>query len=112
MDCKDQNVSTLELLTKMLRELKPLAGLPIVIVTGHTENAIQCNSGKNLNIDDLFRASIGVDSCGKPALRVKIINTCEVKANCAVPTGFDPMRDMFAYDSTAKTIALVLNQSS
>lgn len=112
MNCKDQNVSTLELLTKMLRVAKPLVGLPIVFVTGHTENAIQCNDGKNLSVDDLFRASIGVDNCGKPALRVKVINTCDVKANCAVPTGFDPMRDMFAYDSTTKTIALVLNISS
>lgn len=113
MDCTEQHIPTIDLLINMLRVSTPLIGLPIVVVTGHTENALQCAGDKrHLTFDDLLRASIGVDSCGKPALRVKFIDSCDAQINCAVPTGFDQLRNMFAYDSTTKTYAVVLNQSS
>lgn len=110
MNCSDNHLPLKSHMDAMLRTSGSLAGLPIVEVDGHTENALSC--GKNhLTLDDLFRASIGVDSCGKPALRVKFIASCDVKKTCTNNSVDDLLRSMFAYDSTTKTIALVLNQS-
>jgi len=110
MDCQDNHLPLKSHLDAMLRTSGDLAGLPIVEVEGHTENALSC--GKNhLTLEDLFRASIGTDSCGKPALRVKFIASCDVKKTCTNNSVDDLLRSMFAYDSTTKTIALVLNQS-
>lgn len=98
-------------LTSMARKSGTLIGLPIVAVTGHNDQALQCDDGLARNFESLMAASIGVDSCGKPALRVKFIDTCDVQVGCEI--GADNLLDqMFAYDSTAKTFALVLNQST
>lgn len=111
MDCKTNYLPTKQHLAAMLRTAGTLAGLPIVAVSGHTENAITCQK-QHLSFDDLLRASIGTDNCGKPAIRVKFIDSCDLKTTCKNNSDEDPLRNMFAYDSTTKTIALVINQSS
>ncbi len=111
MDCPDNHLPLKQHLDAMLRVAGELNGLPIVEVEGHTENALNCKNN-HLTLDDLFRASVGADSCGKPAMRVKFINSCDVKKTCATSSVDDLLRSMFAYDSSAKTFALVINQSS
>lgn len=110
MNCSDNHLSLKQHLDAMLRVSAPLAGLPIVEVSGHEENALKCDLN-HLTLDDLFRASIGVDSCGRPAIRVKYIASCDLKKTCTNNSVDDLLRSMFAYDSTTKTIALVLNVS-
>lgn len=111
MDSNTNHLSLKTQLESMLRASGPLAGLPIVAVTGHTENAIRCDNNE-WSFEEFVKASIGVDNCGKPALRVKFIDSCDVKVDCANHDDANPLRDMFAYDSTTDTYALVLNQSS
>ena len=113
LDCNKQNITTMDLIESMLRVASPLTGLAIVVVSGHNESALQCSKDtKHFTFEDFLRASIGVDNCGKQALRIKFIDSCDSKKTCKVRTGYNPLRDMFAYDSTTKTYALVLNQSS
>ena len=94
----------------MLRVSGVLVGFPIKEVTGHTENAINCNNN-HLKFEDLLKLSIGVDACNKPALRVKIITSCTTLKTCANNSDAHPLNKLFAYDATAKTYALVLNRS-
>lgn len=109
--CKDNHVPLVKYLEAMLRVSGALTGLPIVAVTGHTQAAINCNNS-HLQFEDFLRLSIGVDSCGKSALRVKFINSCNTLENCSNSADANPLRKMFAYDATSKTYALVINQSS
>lgn len=110
MDCTTNHLPLKFQLESMLRAANPLAGLPIVAVTGHTKSALNCNN-QHLTFEDFLKLSIGVDSCGKPAIRVKFINSCKTVITCANNSAEDPLRKMFAYDSTSKTVALVINQS-
>lgn len=110
MDCNDSHLPLKQHLDAMLRVDGELNGLPMVEVEGHTENALSCDKN-HLTLEDLFRASIGVDTCGKPAIRVKKISSCEVKKTCAISNVDDLLRSMFAYDATEKTFALVVNES-
>lgn len=110
MNCNDNHIALGKYLEAMLRVSGPLKGLPIVEVSGHTDNAINCNNN-HLGFDDFVKLSIGSDSCGKPAIRVKYIDSCDTVITCATNNDKHIMNSMFAYDSTAKTFALVLNKS-
>jgi hypothetical protein len=111
MDCNNNHLDLAKHLNAMLRVSGALVGLPIVEVSGHTEKAVNCELA-HLTFEDLVKKSIGVDSCGKPAIRVKFIDSCTYKTQCANNGVQDNLREMFAYDSTAKTVALVLNKST
>lgn len=111
INCKDNHVNLKKYLEAMLRVAGPLTGMPIVFVTGHTSPAINCTNN-HLNFDDFVRLSIGVDSCSKPALRVKVINSCNVLRNCINKSDNNALKKMFAYDNITKTYALVLNITS
>lgn len=111
MDCNTNHIPTGKQLEAMLRTSGNLVGLPIVAVTGHTDNALNCNNN-HLTDEELLRLCIGVDSCGKPAIRVKFINSCTTLKDCNNKSEANPFRRAFAYDSTTKTYALVINQSS
>ncbi len=110
MDCTTNHLPLKFQLESMLRGARLLAGLPVVEVTGHTENALNCNN-QHLTFEDFLKQSIGVDSCGKPAIRIKFIESCDTVVNCANNSNEDPLKNIFAYDTTAKTYALVLNKS-
>jgi hypothetical protein len=107
MDCINNYIATDDRLNGMLRASGNLVGLPITEVSGHT-SAVPC-SHNHLTFEQLMLASIGVDGCGKPALRVKNIDSCTLALTCAQPKG---LIDMFAYDATLKTFALVLNKTA
>lgn len=109
MVCKDSNLPTDQLLKNSLRFNGTLTGLAITEVTGYTE-VIPC-SLKHLSFDDLLRASFGIDACGKIALRVKNIATCDTLITCKNSSNENQLSEMFAYDSATRTIALVLNKS-
>ncbi len=113
MDCPTSHITLKKQFDAMFRKVGVLIGLPIVAVGEgtHTENALRCDNN-HLTLEDLFKSSIGVDSCGKPALRVKFIDTCDTLAACKTSHDEDQLRKMFAYDSDAKTYALVINQST
>lgn len=111
MDCSTNFLTLKQHLEAMLRVSGPLAGLPIVAVSGHEESALNCNN-QEATFESLLKDSIGVDSCGKPAIRVKFIDSCDLKISCSNHDETNPLRDMFAYDATLKTVALVINQSS
>lgn len=104
MDCINNYIATDDRLNGMLRSSGELVGLPIKVVTTHASR-VPC-SHNHLTFEQLMLASIGTDGCGKPALRVKYINSCTLAKTCAQPKG---LIDMFAYDTTLKTFALVLN---
>lgn len=110
MDCNDNYLGLNAHMQAMARVSGALIGMPIVAVAGHTSQALQCDDGLPRTFEKLLAASIGVDSCGKPAFRVKFINSCNTKADCNINMNF--LDQMFAYDATAKTFALVINQSS
>lgn len=111
MDCTNSYIELEKHLAAMLRKSGSLIGLPLVEVSGHESQAINCNNS-HLTIVDFLRLSIGVDGCGKPALRVKFIDTCDTLVNCANNVNANPLAQMFAYDATEKTYALVLNIAS
>ncbi len=104
MDCINNYIATDDRLNGMLRSSGELVGLPITEVTGHT-SMVPC-SHNHLTFEQLMLASIGTDGCGKPALRVKYIDSCTLALTCAQPKG---LIDMFAWDETLKTFAVVLN---
>lgn len=110
MNCNDNHLPLDKHLNAMMRVDGVLKGLPIVEVSGHTENALSCGLN-HLTLEDLFKKSIGVDGCGKPAIRVKYIDSCDYAKNCGNNGVQNELRAMFAYDSTQKTFALVLNKS-
>jgi hypothetical protein len=112
MDCVTNNYPLIHHLTSMARKSGKLVGLAIVAVTGHNDQAMNCDHGKPRTFEALLAASIGVDSCGKPAIRVKFIDSCDSKIDCKVPNDAGIFDQLFAYDSTSKTYALVINQSS
>jgi hypothetical protein len=109
MNCKESSLSTDQLLKNSLRFNGALTGLAITAVTGYTD-PIPC-SLKHLSFDELLRASFGTDSCGKPALRVKFIATCDTLINCQNRSNENQLGEVFAYNSSTRTIAIVLNQS-
>lgn len=110
MTCTDAHIDLMKHINSMLRVDGVLIGLPIVAVEGHTENALNCDNN-HLTYEQLMKLSIGVDSCGKPALRVKFIASCDLNKSCSNNDVQDNLRQTFAYDSTLKTYALVINQS-
>lgn len=112
MECKTSHIKLDKHLAAMLRKSELLIGLPIVEVTGHTQNAIDCRKTAHLKLEDFIKMSIGTDSCGQPAIRVKFIDTCDRLIDCTQKNDANPFRRMFAYDPTAKTYALVINKSS
>lgn len=109
MDCNINHIPLEEHLKAMLRKSGGLAGLPIVEVSGHISK-IPCDKN-HLKFEDLLAASIGVDGCGKPALRVKIINSCTPYLDCKNNSESNWMQLPFAYDYNDKTFALVLNRT-
>lgn len=112
MDCNTNHLSLKQHLDNMLRKSGNLNGLPIVEVSGHTSNALSCGLETNhLTFEQLLLKSIGTDACGKPAIRVKYIASCDYRKNCQTNDVNDNFNSMFAYDATTKTFALVLNKS-
>jgi len=110
MNCNDSHIDLKFFLANMLRlSTGGLKGLPYIIVTGHDEPAINCNNS-HLTYEDLLKLSIGVDGCDKPAIRVKVIESCDPVLSCAHNTS--PLNDVFAWDPTTKTYALVMNFST
>lgn len=112
MNCNDNHIDVKKHINSMLRVSGVLVGLPIVAVTGHEDNAINCEKTQHLNFEQLLALSIGTDTCGKPALRVKYIESCTYKKVCANNDWDENFRSLFAYDSTLKTYALVLSTSN
>lgn len=106
MDCVNNHISTDDRLKGMLRASGNLVGMPITIVTTHTSR-VPC-SHNHLTFEQLLLASIGTDGCGKPAFRVKYIDSCILALTCSQGKG---IIDMFAYDESLKTFALVLNKT-
>lgn len=113
MDCATNHIPLTKQLEAMARTSGVFVGLPIVEVEvdTHEENAMRCDNN-HLTLEDLLKACIGTDVCGKPALRVKFIDSCDTLVTCGKNHDADVFRKMFCYDSTAKTYALVINQSS
>jgi len=111
MDCSNNNYPLIHHLTAMARKSGSLIGMPIVAVSGHNDQAAQCDDGLPRTFEKLLTASIGVDSCGKPSLRVKFIDSCETQISCKIESD-NILDQIFAYDATNKTFALVLNQST
>jgi hypothetical protein len=111
MNCENNHLSLNTHLRAMARISEKLVGLPIVAVTGHEDQALNCGT-THLGFDDMLSAAIGVDSCGKPAIRVKFINSCENYISCNNSSDDNVWRQFFAYDASTKTFAIVLNQSS
>lgn len=112
VNCNTNHLPIGEILKSILRKdaTTKLVGMPIVEVSGHDEPAITCKNN-HLKFEDFLSLSVGVDACGKPALRVKNIATCDVDMNCANNSDPNPLNKIFAYDSTTKTYAIVLNKS-
>lgn len=110
MDCANSYLELKKHLNAMLRKSGALVGLPIVEVSGHASAAINCENS-HLTFEDFMRLCIGVDACGKPALRVKFIASCTTLVTCANNDDANPLGKMFAFDATAKTYALVINKS-
>lgn len=111
MDCVTSHLPIKNHLDAMLRKSGTLIGLPIVEVEGHATPARACDTN-HYTFEQLVRLSIGVDGCGKPALRVKVIDSCDTLLNCANGGDANPLSRMFAYDATEKTYAMVLNRST
>lgn len=113
MDCKTNHIPLNDHLRSMLRKSGRLKGLPIVEVTGHTEHAMSCGAeNSHWKFEDFMAASIGVDTCGKPAIRVKFIHSCTNEIECANNTNTNVFAEMFAYDKSAKTYCMVINKST
>ena len=108
MDCTNNYIATPDRLNDMLRSSGELVGLPVTIVTTHA-SVVPCELN-HLTFEQLLLACIGTDGCGKPAFRIKYINSCTLAYNvCSKPKS---LIDMFAYDATLKTFALVLNKTA
>lgn len=113
VNCVTNHLPIMQVIKSILRKdaATKLVGLPIVEVSGHTEPAVTCKNS-HLKFEDFLSLSIGVDAgCSKPALRVKYIDSCDANTDCANNADPNPLNNIFAYDSTAKTYALVLNKS-
>lgn len=113
MNCDTNSIPLKRHIEGMLRASGSLTGLPIVEVEEgtHLEPGLSCNNSF-MTFEDMLRGSIGVDTtCGRLAIRVKFIDSCEVKLGCANAQDETLLNQIFAYDSTSKTFALVLNQS-
>lgn len=110
MECKTNHIPLIKQLEAMLRKSGVLMGLPIVAVEGHADQALRCDNN-HLTFEDLMKSSIGVDGCGKPALRVKFIDSCDTVTTCKNNVDENPLNQMFCYDATLRTYALVINQS-
>lgn len=112
MNCETNHLSVKKHLNSMVRKSGVLAGLPIVEVSvGYHENAVNCGLN-HLSFEQLLAKCIGVDACGKPAIRVKYIASCDVFTTCANNDKDSISNHVFAYDATLKTFALVLNKST
>lgn len=108
MDCNTNHIELKKQLAATLRVSGALTGLPIVEVSGHTDAALNCDNN-HLSFYDLLALCFGVDGCDKPALRVKYIDSCDPLTTCENSSDAHPFNKIFAYDSTLKTYALVLN---
>lgn len=106
MDCINNYIATDDRLNGMLRKSGELVGLPVTVVTTHS-SVVPC-SHNHLTFEQLLLLCIGVDGCGKPAFRIKYIDDCDLAITCAQPK---KLIDIFAYDETLKTFALVLNKT-
>lgn len=111
MNCSDNHIPVKKHLENMTRKSGALVGLPIITVTGHTESALRCDNN-HLKFEDFLALCIGVDGCGKPAIRVKKIDSCDPFFTCANNDKDPLLNQVFAYDSTTKTYALVLNETA
>ena len=113
MDCTDNFISVENRLVGMLRTSGVLTGIPVITSAGHTA-VIPCELN-HLSFEQLLAACIGIDGCGKPAFRIKKIDSC-VGIDCdkAEVLNIDPsdITIFFAYHPTEKTIALVLNETA
>jgi len=113
MDCTNNHISFTDTLRSLVRTDGTVNGLAIVEVEDHTEAAIRCGAeNAHMSFTDFLLACIGVDTCGKPAIRVKYIDTCDSQITCSTNDDVNFLNQIFAYDSTLKTYALVINQSS
>lgn len=111
MDCTNNNYPLTHHLTAMARKSGTLIGLPIVAVTGHNDQGAQSDDGLPRTFERYLVGSIGTDSCGLPAIRVKFIDSCDTAITCKVEAD-NILDQIFAYDATTKTFAIVLNQST
>src|SRR6478736_1263909 len=102
MDCSTNHIPVKKHLENMVRKDGVLNGLPIVEVSGHEENAMTCDKN-HLSFEMLLALCIGVDACGKPAIRVKYIDSCDTLLTCATSDKDPLFNNIFAYDSTTKT---------
>lgn len=113
MNCTDNYISVKQHLTNSTRKMGVLVGLPFFEVDSDTHelNALTCNNN-HLDFAALLALCFGVDSCGDPAIRVKIIDSCEKFTTCNNNDKDPLLNQCFAYDATLKTYALVLNRST
>jgi len=107
MNCTNNHISTADRLNGMLRQSGELVGLPVTVVTTHASK-VPC-SHNHLTFEQLLLLCIGTDGCGKPAFRIKYIDSCTLALTCSKPKS---LIDSFAYDATLKTFALVLNKTA
>lgn len=113
LNCNTNHLPIDKIVTSLLRKVAAsgLVGLPIVEVAGHNTPAMNCDNN-HLKFEDFLRLVIGIDGiCGKPALRVKIIDSCDLDINCENQNEANPLNKMFAYDAVLGTYAIVLNRS-
>ena len=110
MNCIDNHLPTEAHINNMLRVAGALTGLPIIeVLSGYNVNANNC-ALNHLTFDELLRRAIGVDACGKPAIRVKYISSCNYQNNCTTNNQANAFTKLFAFDVATKTVALVLNR--
>lgn len=109
MNCENNHLSLEKQLTRMLRTVGGLTGLATVKINSGYTAKIPCDLN-HLSFEDLIKRSVGVDSCGRPAIRIKYIATCNLKKDCNNNDVENQFNQMFAYDTVTRSFALVLNQ--
>lgn len=112
MNCDTNYFSLLSNLRAMARISGSLVGPAMVLVQegSHTEQAIRCGAENgHMTFENFMQASIGTDGDGLPAIRVKLIQSTQPQITCATNDDINSINQFFAYDSTTKTYALVLN---
>lgn len=112
MNCVNNHLTLEQQVNRMLRTTPGANGLTgiatIKMLSGYT-NKIPCDLN-HLSFTDLLLRAIGVDSCGKPAIRVVYIATCNPQKDCNNNAVENQLTQCFAYDVPTKSFALVLNQ--
>lgn len=112
MDCTNNYIQLKDHLKAMVRSSGQLSGMAIVEVESGYEDPAPCDDGLPRSFEQRLAASIGVDPCGKPALRVKFIDSCTSKISCTVGAEENVLDNIFAYESSTKSFALILNKST